>query len=71
MNADLRNEIVRRWREGASQRTIARLLGLSRGAVWRVLAKHQAERGGEHPPTARRPSLLTGWDAWLAGSRCR
>lgn len=62
MTADLRNEIVRRWREGASQRTIAQLLGLSRGTVWRVLAKHRAERSGEQPVTPRRPSLLDSYE---------
>ncbi len=66
MNEDLRNEIVRRWREGASQRAIARLLGISRGPVQRVLAEHQAERSGEKTAdVARRPSLLDAYDTVL------
>ena len=51
MNEDLRNEIVRRWREGASQRVIARTLGVSRGTVKRVLSGHEQARRGQKPAT--------------------
>ena len=62
MNEDLRNEIVRRWREGASQRTIACSLGLSRGTVHRVLSRHESERGGQSSVPLRRPSLLDAYE---------
>ena len=62
MNADLRNEIVRRWREGASQRTIARMLRVSRGTVRRVLRKHELARSGQPSAQVRRPSLLDAYD---------
>ena len=62
MNEDLRNEIIRRWRDGASQRTIARLLGLSRPTIKRVLSKHEAERRGEKSEPVRRPSLLDSYE---------
>ena len=62
MKEELRNEIVRRWREGASQRVIARMLGISRGTVKRVLSHHQAKRGGETEALPRRPSLLDAYD---------
>ena len=62
MNEDLRNEIIHRWGEGASQRTIARLLGLSRPTIKRVLAKHEAERRGEKAEPVRRPSLLDSYE---------
>jgi transposase len=62
MNEDLRNEIIRRWGDGASQRAIARLLGLSRPTVQRVLSKQEAERRGEKPEPVRRPSLLDAYE---------
>ena len=62
MNEDLRNEIVRRWREGASQRTIACSLGLSRGTVHRVLSRHESERSGQSSVPLRRPSLLDAYE---------
>jgi transposase len=58
MSEELRNEIVRRWRDGASQRSICEALGVSRGRVARVLAKHRAARSGQAAACAKRPSLL-------------
>jgi transposase len=62
MNEALRNEIVRRWREGASQRAVASVLGLSRATVKRVLSKHEAERNGQTSEPVRRPSLLDAYE---------
>jgi transposase len=58
MKEELRNEIVRRWGEGASQRAISRLLGLSRATVKRVLSHHESERTGQESTSPCRPSLL-------------
>jgi transposase len=59
MNEATRNEVVRRWRAGASLRSIARALGLARNTVRRVLDGVEAARAGTAAqPAARRPSLL-------------
>lgn len=59
MKEATRNEIVRLHYTGASHRAIARLLGIDRKSVYRVLQQHRSLRDGtvecEHP---RRPSLL-------------
>ena len=53
MNEAMRHEIVQRHQAGASVRAIARDLGISRGAVVRVLARLQAQRDGPgHHATA-------------------
>lgn len=62
MKEELRNEIVRRWGEGTSQRAISRLLGLSRATVKRVLSHHESERSGQEPTSSRRPSLLDSYE---------
>jgi len=59
MKESRRNEIIRLHYGGASQRRIARVLGVARKSVARVLADHEQRRAGvvemERP---RRPSLL-------------
>lgn len=71
MNEALRNAIVERRQAGASQRAIARELGISRDSVARVLARLAAQRNGTVPaanlPTAprRRPSMLDAYEPVL------
>ena len=63
MNEATGNEVVRRWRAGASLRASARALDLSRNTVRRALAGVQAARAGEAPPpAAARPSLLDSYE---------
>jgi transposase len=59
MRESTRNEIIRLHYGGSSQRRIAKLLGVTRRSVRRVLADHQQQRaaGGEGTGTPR-PSLL-------------
>jgi transposase len=49
MNETTRNEIIHRWGQGASQRSIAQALGISRGAVARAVAQQQAARSADDP----------------------
>lgn len=68
MNEALRQEIVLRQQQGASRRAIARELGISRGAVGRVLAQVQAQRAGQVVPLSlprRRGSLLDEYEPFL------
>ena len=58
MNELTRNEIVRRFRAGASMRRIARELGLARNTVTQALRQVEGRRGGDGPGPKRRPSLL-------------
>jgi transposase len=51
------NEIVRLHYSGASQRAIARLLGIGRKSVYRVLKQHQGHRAAE--PERGRPRRRT------------
>jgi transposase len=67
MNAETENEVVRRWRQGASQRRIARELKISRDSVQRILGRHERQRdaGGLESSSsgASRGSIL---DAYVA-----
>ena len=58
MTEQKRNEIVSRWRAGASIRQIARELTLARNTVSRVLAEIDAQRAGTTTTSLRRPSRL-------------
>jgi transposase len=68
MNEAMRHEIVQRHQAGASARAIARDLGISRGAVGRVLAQVQAQRSGQATPLPqprRRGSMLDAYEPLL------
>ena len=58
MTEQQRNLISSRWRAGASQRHIARELGLARSTVRRVLRGVETQRAGDKPVSPRRPSCL-------------
>ena len=53
MTEELRHEIVQRRQSGMSLRAIAEELGISRGAVYRALARVQAQRAGRAAPSPR------------------
>jgi len=53
MTEELRHEIVQRRQSGMSLRAIAEELGISRGAVYRALARVQAQRDGRAAPSPR------------------
>jgi transposase len=71
MNEAVQNAIVERRQGGASQRAIARDLGISRASVARILARVAANRNGQTPasplpPTPkRRKSLLDAYEPIL------
>src|SRR6516162_1449567 len=59
MKEATRNEIIRLHYAGTSQRAIARLLGIHRKSVFRVLRNHQDRRAAAaERERTRRPSLL-------------
>jgi len=61
MNEQTRNEIVRRHHAGASMRSIAQSLGISRRTVGRVLAQVQAQRTAQATSRPKRPTMLDGY----------
>jgi transposase len=64
MNEQRRNEIIGRWRAGASIRRIARDLGLARNTVSKVLAQVHAQRDGDgHAPRSRRSRMLDPYES--------
>jgi transposase len=68
MNEATRHEIVQRHQAGVSNRRIAKELGISRGAVGRVLAQVQAQRDGPAAPKPkphRRGSILDAYEPIL------
>jgi transposase len=65
MTEQTRNEIVRRWRAGASIRRIARELGLARNTVSRALRQVEARRTGDGSGPGRRPRLLDPYEPVL------
>ena len=68
MTEATRLEIVQRRQQGASTRVIATELGISRGAVDRVLARVEADRTGSSPectPPQRRGSIIDAFEPIL------
>jgi transposase len=68
MNEAMRHEIVQRHQAGASRRAIARELGISRGAVARVLMQIRAQRDEQAasvPKPRRRGSMLDAYEPLL------
>ena len=67
MTEATRLEIVQRQRQGASARSIASELGISRGSVDRVLARVEAARTGstERVPPPRRGSIIDAFEPIL------
>ena len=68
MNEATRLEIVQRRQQGASVRSIAMALGISRGAVDRVLTRVEAQRTGSSPPRTpprRRGRILDAFEPLL------
>jgi transposase len=66
MNESTRNEVVRMWYGGASQRRIAKRLGISRRSVRRVLQRHENARTGVQVQRPQRPSLLDCFEESIA-----
>jgi transposase len=68
MNEAMRLEIVQRHQQGASVRSIAAALGISRGAVHRALARVEGERAGSscpRTPPRRRGSIIDEFEPLL------
>jgi transposase len=65
MTEQQRNTILSRWRAGASQRQIARDLGLSRNTVQRALAEIGRQRAGTAADRKHRPQMLAAYETVL------
>jgi len=68
VNETTRHQIVQRHQQGASIRIIAKELGISRGAVGRVLARVEAQRQAPATPVAkprRRSSIIDEYEPIL------
>ena len=67
MNEQKRNEIISRWRAGASIRQIARDLGPARNTVRKVLAQVHAQRASyaDEPRVRRRPRQLDPYESMV------
>jgi transposase len=64
MNEQKRNEIIGRWRAGASIRQIARDLRLARNTVSKVLTQVHAQRDGDgHAARRRRSRMLDPYES--------
>jgi transposase len=63
MTEQQRNTILSRWRQGASQRQIARELQLARRTVRRVVTGVEAQRAGQSSPRRRRPQVLDAYES--------
>jgi transposase len=64
VNEMIRNEVIRRWRGGATMRAIARALGVSRNTVSRIVGQVDQTRAGQESETpARRASLLDPYES--------
>lgn len=67
MNAEIENQVVRRWQQGSSQRRIAHELKISRDSVQRILGRRERDREALPPqfstPGTSRGSIL---DAYVA-----
>ena len=67
MNERIRLEVIRMSYGGASQRRIARALGLARKTVARILKQHELQRSGTVVrKTTRRPRLLDPYEETIA-----
>jgi transposase len=66
MKESTRNEIIRMGYGGASQRRIARTLGISRRSVGRVLQRHEDARAGVQQSRVRRSSVLDPFEENIA-----
>ena len=67
MNERIRLEVIRMSYGGASQRRIARALGLARKTVARILKQHELQRSGTVVrKTTRRPRLLDPYEETMA-----
>ena len=70
MKESTRNEIIRLHYGGASQRRIAKLLGVARRSVARVLAGHEQDRAGTGGSGASAAAELVGSHSPITSHNC-